>query len=138
MATQLGDNVADAINWGSNAEDANKLNQLRKYLQVSSGLRKGFEMGLLGNAILGAYEGSARSFAEAEDGRRDAYLRSLGISPEAGVLPQLAGDAARVMENVGNAMLWDLPGKLGSWIGATLATPSSEQQQQLSKLQGKL
>lgn len=137
-AYKTADITADAIDYGNNADDAYKVVKFTKYLQTPEVLRKGFKWGLLSNAILGAYEGAARSIADTGNGNRDAFYGSMRWKDDGKLVPTLAKDGVRVLGNVGNAMLWDIPDWLGRKISEVSARPSTEYEQQLSKLPGKL
>ena len=66
----------------------------------------------LGSA-LGAIEGAAKSFEDLENGERDRWMQAtLGGHPSS-VAGTVGADTLRVLENVGNALTFDLAGKLG-------------------------
>ena len=66
----------------------------------------------LGSA-LGAIEGAAKSFKDLENGERDRWMQAtLGGHPSS-VAGTVGADSLRVLENIGNALTFDLAGKLG-------------------------
>ena len=62
--------------------------------------------------------GAVSTMGDQRSGYRDEYNRQLGIDRNAGLPKQVAGDTARVMENVGDALTFGVAGKLGRGLGS--------------------
>jgi hypothetical protein len=65
--------------------------------------------------------GAAGTFGDQRSGYRDEYNRQLGIDRNASLPKQVAGDTARVMENVGDTLTFGVAGKLGRGLGSLAA-----------------
>lgn len=80
-------------------------------------LRKAIRPALAGAAALGGIEGAAKSIKDQYNGERERWMqRTLGRQPES-LAGTLGMDTLRVLENVGNATLYGLPGKIGGALG---------------------
>ncbi|MGD9872138.1 MAG: hypothetical protein AB7S63_13970, partial [Thauera sp.] len=80
---------------------------LRSAVNTGGGRVGGFVRGALPVAAIG---GAVGSFADVNSGYRDKFNESIGAT---GPVSSVAGDAARVMGNVGDAITFGLAGRLG-------------------------
>ena len=80
---------------------------LRTAINSGGGRAAGFVRGALPVAAIG---GAVDSFADMNSGYRDKFNESLGAT---GPVSSVAGDAARVMSNVGDTITFGLAGRLG-------------------------
>lgn len=80
---------------------------LRSAVNTGGGRMGGFVRGALPVAAIG---GAVDSFADVGSGYRDKFNESIGAT---GPVSSVAGDAARVMGNVGDAITFGLAGRLG-------------------------
>lgn len=80
---------------------------LRTALNSGGGRAGSFARGALPVAAIG---GAVDSFADVNSGYRDKFNESIGAT---GPVSSVAGDAARVMGNVGDAITFGLAGRLG-------------------------
>lgn len=105
-ASRLGeieDIRARLTDW-TNFKDRMRLKEMYKAAKKTVGI---------GNA-LAAYEGSAKSLKDMDNGVRDQWMiDTLGHHPTT-VLGELGADTLRVLENVGNAATYGYAGKFGS------------------------
>lgn len=89
---------------------------LRTALNSGGGRVGGFVRGALPVAAIG---GAVDSFADVGSGYRDKFNESVGAT---GPVSSVAGDAARVMGNVGDAITFGLAGRLGRGL-SSIGTP---------------
>lgn len=85
---------------------------LRTALNSGGGRVGGFVRGALPVAAIG---GAVDSFADVNSGYRDKFNESIGAT---GPVSSVAGDAARVMGNVGDAITFGLAGRLGRGLSS--------------------
>lgn len=108
LLEKAADTTEQAANAAGVVEDAYSMYR-RVAPKVIGGLRAFPGLG----SALGAIEGSAKSFKDVENGDRDRWMQAtLGGHPSS-VAGTVGADSLRVLENIGNALTFDLAGKLG-------------------------
>ena len=111
--------VADGANVAGAVDDAYRIVRRVKNLRVPASVRKAVQLGPALGAALGAIGGSAKSIEDMHNGERDKWMQTtFGGAPKS-FGGTIGADTLRVMENVGNAIAYGIPGKIGGYLGST-------------------
>lgn len=114
VAAQGVESTANAVGM---ADDPALARTLWRYWRTPAQLRKAVAPLLVGSAALGGIEGAAKSIKDQYNGERERWMQQTYGRQPTGTLETLGMDTLRVLENVGNATLYGLPGKIGGALG---------------------
>lgn len=100
------------------ADDPALARTLWRYWRTPTQMRKAVAPLLAGSAALGGIEGAAKSIKDMHNGERERWMQQTYGRQPTGVFETLGLDGLRVMENVGNAVAYGVPGKVGAALGS--------------------
>lgn len=110
--------VESTANAAGMADDPALARTLWRYWRTPAELRKAVAPLLASSAAIGGIEGAAKSFKDQYNGERERWMQQTYGRQPTGGFETLGLDGLRVMENVGNAIAYDVPGKVGAALGS--------------------